>query len=237
VSGELWDFTRRTIATLRWRGNVEFGSHNPFSSRGVQWSTDGEFWHPAPLNLQSRLEVRRHLEASTQMLSDVVRMVGNGSNEPLHHNLFREAWQQRHTNPRSALVIGLGAAELAVKYYIGVLVPDAEWLATNLPTPPLNKMLVEYLPKLKARCSFDGKVKPPPARILERLKEGVSIRNRVIHGGAPTPSTDKIEEILGAVRELLWLLDFYSGFDWALDFLSTETRSELSGKGTTNPGP
>ena len=84
--------------------------------------------------------------------------------------------------------------------------PDAEWLAFNLPTPPLNKILVEYLPKLKARCSFDGKVKPPPATVLERLKEGASIRNRVIHAGATIPSIDKIEEILGAVRELLWTL-------------------------------
>jgi hypothetical protein len=227
VHRELHDYASRTIATLRWRCNVEFGAHNPLSSHFLQWSIDGSFWHTAPVDTQSHLEVRHALTASERMLSEVTQIVNNGGSEPLHHNLFREAWEQRLTNPRSALVIGIGAAELGVKHCIATLVPDAEWLATNAPTPPVAQILLQYLPRLQTRCAVDGKVKPPPESILKHLKTGISFRNRVIHAGAQSPSTEELEEILMAVRELLWLLDFYVGFEWAFDFLSVEAKSDL----------
>jgi hypothetical protein len=141
--------------------------------------------------------------------------------------LFREAWNQYHENPRSALVIGMAAAELSVKHCISTLVPDAEWLATNLPTPPLVRMLIEYLPKLPARHKLDGQVKPPPPDVLEVLRNGVNIRNQLSHAGTVNPSVEKVEEILQAVHDLLWLIDFYSGSEWALAFLRPETRNHL----------
>lgn len=227
VNRELHDFANRTSATLRWRCNVDFGPHNPLSGAFLQWSTDPTAWHTAPIDTHVHGEVRYPLRASARMLSDVLGIVKNGGSEPLHHNLFREAWEQRLTNPRSALVIGIGAVEVAVKRCIGTLVPDAEWLAINAPAPRIGRILREYLPKLAPRCAIEGKVKPPPKSILKPLEDGVLARNRVIHAGARTPPFEELEEILVAVRELLWLLDFYTGFEWAFDFLSTRTKSEL----------
>ena len=130
-------------------------------------------------------------------------------------------------NPRSALVIGVAAAELSVKHCISTLVPAAEWLATNLPTPPLVRILAEYFPKLPARCNFGGVVKSPPTKVLEALKKGVTIRNQLSHAGSTNPSGDVVEPILQAIEDLLWLVDFYSGFEWARDFLRDETRTAL----------
>ncbi len=228
VRRELADFAVRTVAVLRWRAN-ELGPHNPISARGLRWSLDGSFWHPSPDDYRLRLlRDHRRLRASEELRAEVENIVSAGNSAPFHHDLFREAWEQRDNNPRSALVIGMAAAELSVKHCISILVPDAEWLATNLPTPPLVRMLKEYLPKLPARCKIDGQIKPPPKAVLDGVKKGVTIRNRLSHAGASAPSVDDVEEILRAVHDVLWLVDYYSGSLWALDFLRPETRAELS---------
>jgi hypothetical protein len=154
-------------------------------------------------------------------------MVRDGTSGPVHHDLFQEAWQQRHSNPRSAIAVGIAAAEISVKRCIGTLVPGAEWLAINVPTPPLIKMLEEYVPVLPARCAFGGQVKPPPERVLKSLKKGVSIRNGLVHAGTRSPSHDTVDEVLQAVRDLLWFMDYYCGHERAMRSLRHETRNAL----------
>ena len=56
AKSELHDFATRTVAMLRWRGNV-LGPHNPISSRGLSWSPDESFWHPAPADIVTRMDV------------------------------------------------------------------------------------------------------------------------------------------------------------------------------------
>ena len=227
VSGELRDLAVRTISVLRCR-STELGPHNPISSRGLHWSSDGAFWHPMPADFGVRVETLGKLRPTEQMRTEVDQIVRSGGGAPLHHDLFREAWQQRHENPRSSLVTGMAAAELSLKHCISTLVPNAEWLATNLPTPPLVQMLIEYLPKLPAKCDIGGQVKPPPQAVLDNLKKGVTMRNQLSHASASSPSGDKVETILLSVHDLLWLLDYYTGYEWALDFLRPETRETLT---------
>lgn len=226
VSSELQDWAMRSVSVLRWREN-EQGPHNPISSRGLYWSTDGSFWHPAPSNYGVRVDIKGSINPKEEDLTFIRDIVKANGNEPLYHDLFREAWEQRYNNPRSALVIGIAAAELSVKRYISALVPEAEWLATNLPTPPLVRMIVDYLPNLPARNKIDNKVKPLPKRILDTLNKGITMRNQLSHAGSVNPSGDSVEEVLEAVHDLLWLIDFYIGFDWAIEFLRPETKAEL----------
>jgi hypothetical protein len=227
VTTELRDFMVRTVGTIRWRTNVQYGSHNPFSSRGLRWSLDDGFWHPAPLDLHVTVEVQSPPRISPEICGQIGELVRLGSGEPLYHNIFREAHTQKGSNPRSAIIAGIGAAELAVKALIASLVPHAEWLAMNAPTPPLVKMLTDYLPLLPAKNTFAGKVKPPPKQIIDEMKKGVTIRNSVTHVGANTPSRETLEKILSAVRDILWLVDYYAGNDWAAEYLSEATRTEL----------
>jgi hypothetical protein len=224
--GDLRDFARRTVSVLRWRSN-HLGPHNPFSSRGMYWSSDGSFWHPAPDGLRARLWAVEPVSISGEVYNDTKQIVINGGTEPLPHDLIREALDQRHSNPRSAMVLGMAAAELAVKHCVGVLVPQAEWLAMNLLTPPLVKMLREYVPKLPVRCRIGDQVKAPPESVMALLKKGSDIRNGLAHAGAAAPPIHDVEEILDAVRDLLWLLDYYAGYEWALGFVRSSTRKEL----------
>jgi hypothetical protein len=226
VSTELNDIAKRTILALRWRLNGP-GSHQPFSWRGFFWSWSGEFWHLAPPDIS--VEVRTFppieiLEATAIEIADIVR---TGSSEPLYHALLREAWTERRANPRSAIVVGIAAAELAVKHCISTLVPDSQWLAFNLPMPPINRILIEYLPKLPAKQTFNGTVKPPPEQMLKSLKQGITIRNGIAHAGATAPDSVVVDEILTTVADVLWLVDYYCGAAWAAEWLSQSVRDEL----------
>ncbi|HEX9798920.1 MAG TPA: hypothetical protein VGC00_02005 [Thermoanaerobaculia bacterium] len=227
VDRELSDLARRTASMFRWRANLP-GPHNPFSTRGLHWSFDETFWHPLPGDYRA---VFHHafdsIKISTQVLDDTKRSVANGESCPLDHDLFREAWEERFSNPRSAVVIGIAAAELGVKRLIATLVPPAEWLATNLPTPPLVRMLTDYLPILPARRTIEGMVKSPPNEVMETLRKGVTIRNQLAHAGSETPSQETVNEVLFAVQDLLWLLEFYAGCEWALGLVRRDTRNAL----------
>lgn len=68
---------------------------------------------------------------------------------------------------------------------------------------------------------------PPPRRIRAVLGEGVELRNRIAHVGSVDLGRDRLEEILLAVRDVLWLLDYYQGSTWALEHIRPETRKEL----------
>jgi len=41
---------------------------------------------------------------------------------------------------------------------------------------------------------------------------------------------DFLHELLPAVADILWLLDFYEGHAWALEFIRAKTRSTLEAR-------
>jgi hypothetical protein len=235
VRGELHDAATRTVHVLRWRRDVN-GPHSPFLSGGSNWSFDGQTWHPLPGEIRvigEGADVPIRVDEAQRV--EVENLVHEGRSEPLGHALLREAWQQRVHNLRSAIVVGVAAAEVGVKECIADLVPGARWLVERAPTPPLVDMLREYLPLLPARRRIGDRVKPPPDAILDALKKGVQLRNRVAHVGAASLSYDTVEEVLKAVHDVLWLLDYYRGFKWALDNLTGETMTALGLDSETPP--
>lgn len=164
---------------------------------------------------------------SPQAIEELENLMRAAVNEPVGHDLFLEAWQQVGTNPRSALIIGMAAAQIGFKQCVGRLVPDAEWLADNVPSPPLPKMVSEYLPLLPAKLKIAGRVLKPPRSIRTELHNGVKARNGTAHAGSESPKTEDLEKLLLAVRDLLYLLDLYCGFDWAIEHIRDEVKEEM----------
>jgi cold shock CspA family protein len=226
VNSELTDHAYRTIRVLRWHHDVE-GPHNPFSYRGFHWSFDSTEWHPMPSRLTGKTRSMGSLRVTDAELQAVVQTVASSGDEPLSHQLFREAWLQRSTNRRSALVIGVSAVEVATKECIAALAPHAEWLVREVQTPPVEKMLREYVPTLPARNTLHGDVRFP-SETLEELKKAVGWRNEVAHGGTLPVRWDRLEAFLEfTARDLIWLLTYYSGADWAFEYVSQEMKAAL----------
>jgi hypothetical protein len=225
---ELSDAAQRAVRILRWRTN-EPGPPRPFGARGSSWSFDGEFWHPLPSKTSVQfLGMQATIDLAPSAKDDVLTLLRAGDDEPIYHILFREAWEQRSSNPGSALVIGMTALEVGVKSLIGTLVPHASWLAMQAPTPPLVQILMEYLPMLPAKHVLNGQVKSPPQPIMQDIRKGVSLRNGLAHRGQPPPDFETLESILLAVKDCLWLFDYYAGHVWASKFIRRETLEALS---------
>jgi hypothetical protein len=218
----------RSCLVLRWRYSL-WGPHDPLRSigSGPEWSLDGSTWHPLPANAEPRFHEVPYIYPAASVASEVQAMLDTGQDEPIAHQVFREAWDHRFSNRRSALVIAVAALELGIEAFIGQLAPSAQWLITNLPSPPVKRLLAEYLPSLETPVMIEGKVLAPPKVVLDLIDRAVAARNRVAHAAGETIGHDTLEEMLIAIRDVLWMLDFYGGATWAVSHVSSLTRTGL----------
>lgn len=90
-------------------------------------------------------------------------------------------------------------------------------------------MVEEYLPKMEIDCRIGDHILVPPRGLIQRLKNGTALRNKIAHSPRLPPhmaswlQEDWIYELMLAVRDLLALLDYYSGQVWALRRIRKET--------------
>lgn len=231
LNARLWSRLEAVVAVLRWRCGVSNGPQSPFSDSTYEFSVDGTNWRPIPSYLASiRLQFSRgrHHVADDEIQSGVADLLAREKGEPLGYQLLREALELRPTHPRSALVIGMAAIEVGFKHLVADLVPDAAWLAIEVPSPPLDKMLKEYLPKLPVRGKFEGRYALIPQRLINVLSDGIKARNKLAHSGKFLPNADDLETLLDTINDLLLLFDCYSGERWALDHIDGESQQALA---------
>ena len=133
--------------------------------------------------------------------------------------------KERRVLARSALVIGVAAAEVGFKKLVGSLVPQAPWLLDEIQTPPLGTMLRKFLPTLPVKFRFQGKAIRPPNVLLNQLDEAIRRRNKLVHAGQPPPNRDELEKMLRTVNDFLWICDVYAGHGWAHEYISAATRT------------
>jgi hypothetical protein len=219
---DLSSSTSRAMAVLRWRLGLEQG---PIPVASTYWddrfSFDGIHWFPFPSDGHSTIVATRSQPVSEESIHEITELLQSGENEPLPHTLFREAWSLRTSNPRSSLLIGVAAAEVAMKQYVSSAVPHARWLVENLPSPPIEKMAKDYLPLLPRKATDSG-VTGIPVGVLDELKKAVVLRNHVAHKGEYSLKHESLYKKLLAVRDFLWLLDYFGGHAWALAYVRPE---------------
>ena len=210
---------RSTISILNWTHGLD-ALPDPFGASYPSYSGDGVKWFHFSLARSIGLDpstATHGIYARNVRIDEVVDKVEAGAEEPLARQLYREAGSQMGTNPRSALVIGVTAAEVGLKRLIGTLIPAADWLVQETQTPPVGKMLRKFLPTLpiKARRLDDGPI-TPPLTLITQIEKAVERRNKIVHVGAPPPNREELAKMLIAISELLWLCDVYTGETWAI---------------------
>ena len=88
-------------------------------------------------------------------------------------------------------------------------------------------MLSEYLPLLPTVRKVTKKVFEPKSYLYEVLRKGVQMRNQIVHGRTTAITYETLEEILLAVHDVLWILDYCSGFSWALGYVRPNIQKIL----------
>jgi hypothetical protein len=224
---ELSNFTKNFVKVLRWRTNVS-GPHLLPHYGVFEWSIDGNEWFSMPEHFEAKeLEWADVMDVSEEVQNDLKIFYETRVEQPLGHELFYEAWDQRLQNPRSALMLGIAALEVGVKECITTLVPDTKWLLDNLASPPVEKLLKLYFPELPVKNSIQGKALAPPAYIMEEIKKGVTLRNQLTHKGAPPLEYETLRDILLAVKDVIWLCNYYMGFEWSWKYLRRDMKLAL----------
>lgn len=134
VVQELDAAIRRTVKLVRCRWALP-APHNPFSYRRSDYSIDGTVWHTLPTNFSISMEGISSFALAEKQRDLLTELLSSNAEEPLAHELLREAADLRHIAPRSALLIGVSALEVGFKALVADLVPNAGWLVEEAPTP------------------------------------------------------------------------------------------------------
>jgi hypothetical protein len=228
VGGRLSSASYTLVDVLRWRYAQE-GPPSPIGSRGFLCSNDdGNSWKPIPgrYSIQNVTPPHSVFVIEEADVDEIRELVTTGQEEPVYHELLREAKELQHSSPRSSILIAMSAAEVAVKSAIAKKVPESTWLIDNIQSPPLVKILMEYLPTLFSQEKQLYETRKG-SRLIKTIEDGVFIRNGMIHRGSHPPSSEKVREIIDVVQELLWICDYCSGYRWATGHIQAMRQQNI----------
>lgn len=220
VSEKLSKVGNAFVNILRWRYAQE-GPPSPIGHRGLFCSkNNGDTWHSIPGQYSIRVVTPPHsvLDPKEIDVDEIVALLESKTEEPIGHELLREAKELQHNSPRSAVLIAVSAIEVAVKSVIVGKVSDSAWFVDNMQSPPVVDILTEYFPLLFP----DVKQFYEPTKkrgLIKIIYDAVTIRNQIVHKGASPPKKEKVTEIIAAVQALLWICDYYSGNSWAEKYI------------------
>lgn len=229
IKKELDEYASRVFKLIRWRSNSS-GPANQIYGTEYLFSFDGKQWHRLPHTQGVFIDVHRFISVTDSSKKEILEFFQIGIDEPLGHSLFREAWRLQKSNPRSSIIMGISALEIGIKECISNLQPETLWLLENSPTPPLVQILNEYIPKLPFKILNKDRILLPSKRMIEDVKDGISMRNKLIHTGKIKLNQRKIGGILLTIEDLLWLLDYYKGFEWAIKYIRPSVVKELASR-------
>jgi len=150
--------------------------------------------------------------------------------EPLAREIYLEALALESENRRAAYILAFVAVETGVKQFAAEQ-SDAlseAWLLENFQSPPIFKLLREYVPRLTVIRTKDGDAFP--RSMSNFFQQAAEKRNRLMHRRGEAPPTDReLTELLRWVNDLLYLLDWFSGEEWALLWVGEEIKAAYAG--------
>ena len=227
VRTELHDIIKRTVDIYRWRCGIPIG-HNLLFNGGMSFSLDGKKWHMVPPNVQVHFSAFSIPPPPEKISLTLIlkKLINTAHNQPLGHQMMREARSVQSSNPGISIVIAFSALEVAVKECISKLNPDSRWLVENLPSPEARKLINEYIPKLLSNTDRKDML-PLPEELDHTIRKGVATRNKIIHLGQQAPRRDSIDKMLSAIQDVIWLLDYCSGHDWAIEYISNNAKEQI----------
>lgn len=199
-SSEYNDMAGKIVKFLRWKLKIDI-NNNWMNSKSMHWSLDNKVWNNIHVSI-GEITTTINKTIKLDFLKDICL-----TEEPLYHDLCREAFELMNTNHRSALLIGATALESGVKKCISTQVENSDWLMSNIPSPPIKKIIEKYFPII-----FNGfSIQKSDLKMLESM---INERNDLVHKGK-SPKRESIKKRLILIQKLLYKIDFHLGQKWA----------------------
>jgi hypothetical protein len=192
-----------------------------------QFLVDQTTWvpFPSPSSIIFGEAVQKALNVNNDQKHFVQTLLDQGINEPLYHALFNDAWRLKKTDYRSAFVIGMTALEIGIKSLIVKIIPNSTWIVLNAPTPPIVNILKKYLPQLPLPL-IGGRNLLPNSNNIKKIAKWVEMRNDIVHKG-DNVNGEMAQEMLIVVRDVLYMIDFNSGYYWGAYSISDNMLEQL----------
>lgn len=214
------------IKQLRWFQNVA-GSYRPIAHIGAYFSSDDSNWTIFPSEFSLRLEQPKAIDTSETARTRFSSFLSHNIEEPVGHDLMREAAELADKAPRSALLVAFAALEAGLKSQLTKLVPEASALIEKIPSPPLTTILQEVLPSIIKAKGISSDYFPMNDIAFKYLRKWNTQRNQVTHGSKHSVNIDDVKDFILFARDLLYLLDLLDGHGWATDHLKSDKWSPL----------
>ena len=218
----------RFLGLLRWRQNMQ-AEHGLIDHATLYWGGTSKLHYVPTLSNVRTIPARTGIQWTETDATELRRLwMIPETVEPLAHELLREAGSVARSSPRSGILIAVAALEAGVKAHCSAVAPDSLWLLEVGPSPPIFKMLRDYLPSIhKSRgtdVSFWEKFKPT----IKKLDEFISIRNKLSHTGVLPAGAIEPFAYFDMISDVLYGLDVLCGHEWAKERISKKIRHELA---------
>lgn len=239
VESELSSKANRILKLLRWRQFCV--SPLEVQNRGSLYWKVGEGDYPiVPLKNYAQQEVTIQLNKgihwSDEHSNDLQKLWENKDlTEPLGHTLLREASILMKESPRSSILIMTAALETAVKMHISKIAPDTAWLMQEIQSPPIFKILRDYIPQIHKNHGNELNLWENVKPSIKKVQGLIEIRNKVAHTGKIPEDAETVEEYLELVSDFLYLLDVLDGHEWARTLVSDGLRKKLNWPSSKDP--
>lgn len=220
----------RFIKLLRWE-QASPGAHALFEySPSLYWALGREDYHKHVKAPREDFEtsalggVKWGAEHEERM---ALLWSSEGVEEPLAHELLREAcYLANGGSPRSALLIAVSAVETGLKNHISRHVKSSGWLVECAQSPPVYKILRDYIPDLHVESNPEMKWSGI-RHLSKKLQTYVELRNQLIQYGKANFDNKDAFALVDLVSDILYVLDFLSGHVWAQSNVSSALAREL----------
>ena len=231
VELDLYKQAGRFLKLLRWRQDCD-GPGEVLKHTSLYWRVgEGDYPHvPQETGLTEAVTIKGMfgIHWSESHKSNLQNLWESESvSEPLGHSLLREATALSHESPRSAVLMMATALETAVKTHISKIAPDTAWLMENLSSPPIFKILRDYIPLVHQskgnELKFWDKLKPEFTKVQKLIEH----RNKIAHTGNLHIDIESMQDYTDLVSDFLYLIDVLDGHEWAKSLVSHTLRKRL----------
>ena len=219
------------LKILRWRQGFD-GPANIIETQNLYWKTGDSGYPLAPSSggpgTIYRSSTPQGIQWNDEDDNDLQELYSiDNASEPLSHTLLREGISLSDESPKSAILIIFAALETAVKMHISFMAPDTSWLLEKTPSPPIFKLLRDYIPLIHESrgetIAYWDKVKPS----FKNVSKLVELRNKVAHTGQIPDGFESVQTYIVLVSDMLYMLDVLAGHQWAKSHISHELRKSL----------
>ena len=175
VNSQIFDLLRWQHPYLNQKNSRLIGMTN------ISVSQDRQNWKPLPTLGEFSLSFVENEQVDNDFfnLQRINELLNQKISEPYYQQILREAKSltdsSLEASAKSSVIFSVLAIEVAIKELIARLSPQSTWLIDNLNSPPIEKLLIEYIPiLLNEECGHHQE-------LIDRLKKVIFTRNSIVH--------------------------------------------------------